>query len=320
MTHVITAKNVNHAFKSAWWWMRVAGLRENSRNGPVLVAPGPVVTEYKRPWERVLWNPKRDANPVFHLMECVWMMAGEDKVDWLSQFNARIETYANDGVVHGAYGHRWRSKWMDQLPEIVNILKKDPYSRQAVLQMWSADSDLLGDWKDRPCNTNAYFDLRGGRLNMTVCCRSNDMLWGAYGANAVHFSFLQEVLAHELRVDLGVYRQMSNNFHVYTDLPMVQDFLENPPQDACDRYQEEAYGMPILQGHETLADLTDDCVHCVGGNRVMITQFMQDVVVRLRDVYLARKNKMPYTEMLKNIPPCDWKLAFVEWDMRRSPV
>ena len=50
---------------------------------------------------------------------------------------------------------------------------------------------------------------------MTVCNRSNDMLWGAYGANAVHMSMLQEYLASRLEIAVGEYTQISDSFHVY---------------------------------------------------------------------------------------------------------
>ena len=50
---------------------------------------------------------------------------------------------------------------------------------------------------------------------MTVCNRSNDMLWGAYGANAVHMSMLQEYMALMIGVEVGVYTQISDSFHVY---------------------------------------------------------------------------------------------------------
>lgn len=318
MTHVILAKNVNHAFKDAWWWLRAAGLRESSRNGNVLVAPGPVVTEYKRPWERVLWSPKRDANPVFHLMEAIWMIAGQNEVDWLSQFSHNIANYAEvNGVMHGAYGYRWRHEFaQDQLKSVIKILKDDPNSRQAVMQMWSAEVDLLSKKKDKPCNTHIYFDCRGGQLNMTVCCRSNDMLWGAYGANAVHMSFLQELIALELKSNVGIYRQMSNNFHVYTDLPMVKDFLENPPHESYDRYQEGAFALPLLLEYETLKDFVDDCEHFVKDGKVMTTEFMK-MAARLRDVYYLRKEKKDYAELLRTVTPCDWKGAFIDWAERR---
>jgi len=64
---------------------------------------------------------------------------------------------------------------------------------------------------------------------MTVFNRSNDIWWGAYGANAVHFSFLQEFVAAALSMHVGVYRQMSNNLHLYTELYDIGNYLSVPP-------------------------------------------------------------------------------------------
>jgi hypothetical protein len=54
-----------------------------------------------------------------------------------------------------------------------------------------------------------------GRLDLTVTCRSNDVVWGAYGANAVHFSVLLEYLAGRIGVRVGKMYQISNNWHLY---------------------------------------------------------------------------------------------------------
>jgi len=319
-SHILRVRNVNGAFYEGWWWLRTAGVREDSRNGPVLVAQGPVLTEYRNPQERVLFNPDRDANPVFHLMECFWMLSGSNNVGWLKQFNARIAEYCEDDVMHGAYGHRWRMHFhFDQLERIIAILKKDPNSRQAVLQMWSPDADLYGDWKDRPCNTNIYFDCRNSALNMTVCCRSNDMLWGAYGANAVHFSFLQEVLAHEIGVRIGEYRQFSNNFHVYTENPQVKKFLATPPYDAHDHYASgRTYPVSILVGKESMQDLTFDCMTLMNGGREFRTYFMTYIGYPLMEAYITRKTRPVALGELDMVIECDWKLAFVEWMQRRE--
>ena len=63
--------------------------------------------------------------------------------------------------------------------------------------MWDAKQDLShrNESKDLPCNTHVYFSIREGFLDMTVCNRSNDLIWGCCGANAVHMSFLQEYVA-----------------------------------------------------------------------------------------------------------------------------
>ena len=105
----IKVRNVGHAFGEGFWHMRLLGpeCRQESRNGPVLVSPGPVLTEYEFPMERVLINPRRDANPVFHLMEAIWMIAGGRDVSFLLPFNEKFGQYAEpDGNVWGAYGYR----------------------------------------------------------------------------------------------------------------------------------------------------------------------------------------------------------------------
>lgn len=241
--HTIEARNVNEALAEALNLFSFFGEKEDSRNGPVLVIDGPVVTEYNCPWERVVFSPTRDANPFFHLMESLWMLAGRNDIEWPVLFNKKFADYSDDGVTdHGAYGYRWR-KWFgyDQLQVIINELKRNPNTRRCVLTMWDAKSNVFKEapgWsdlhiamnggKDVPCNTHVYFDCRNGALNMTVCCRSNDIWWGCYGANAVHFSVLQEFVAHAVGVPMGKYRQFSNNFHLYPSAL--------PPQDAR-RYQ-----------------------------------------------------------------------------------
>ena len=322
MTHCITARNVNVAFTAAWHYLRAAGVEEPSRNGPVLVAPGPVVTEYLHPTERVLFSPRRDANPIFHLMEALWMLAGEADVKWLAQFSSNISNYAEpSGYIHGAYGMRWRH-WFeqceyDQLPVIIELLRSKPDTRQAVLQMWDPGADLEGDWRDRPCNTAVYFDRRGGRLNMTVTCRSNDILWGCYGANAVHFSVLQEFVAAACGAPVGVYRQFSNNWHAYLGNPMVRNFVDLPPIDEHDLYLDgSAKVAPLLNPGERYQHLLEDCEHLVEGYTGMRTWFMRNVAVPLCQAYLARKAGERVN--WRDLPECDWTLAFSNWAERRE--
>lgn len=233
--HVINATNVNDALHTGLHYLLQHGVEETSRNGTVLVAPGPVTTVYTKPWQRVLFSPLRDANPFFHFMESLWMLAGRNDLAFLQQFASKFGAYSDDGkTIRGAYGHRWR-QWFgyDQLRVLVEELRSTPDTRRAVLAMWDAGEfqypdqfqgtedgggDLLATTVDKPCNTHIYFDVRGGVLNMTVCCRSNDVLWGAYGANAVHMSFLQEYIAVMVDVPMGAYRQVSNNYHMYLNV------------------------------------------------------------------------------------------------------
>lgn len=314
MTTVLVARNVNEAFSNGWWKLKVQGIREKSRNGDVIVMPGPVITEYLHPDERVLFSPTRDANHVFHLIESIWMLSGDWAVAPLLQFNKRMVSFAeDDGYQHGAYGHRWRELFgHDQILYAIKELTEQPESRRCVIGMWHPAMDQRAPVKDVPCNTHIYLDVRGGKLNMTVCCRSNDMLWGAYGANAVHFSMLMEVIAAGVGVPLGVYRQFSNNFHVYTSVPGVDEMLANPPDF------ERTYPavIPLLERGEDVVTFLDDCVRFMA-NKNTRCAFFTKVAQPLRHAYLERKAGHPYNYAVDQIAACDWKTGFIEWTQRR---
>jgi len=225
----INVHNVNQGLAEGLRHILHFGVEQPSRNGPVLVAPTPVITTYADPLARVLYSPMRDANPFFHFMESLWMLAGRNDIAFPAYFNKKFTGYSDDGLYqHGAYGFRWRKHFgYDQLTLMAAKLRHNKYDRRVVVSMWDANLDSLYEGVDAPCNTQAYFSINAldGRLDMSVMCRSNDILWGCYGANAVHFSFLLEYMAALIEVEVGVYRQVSNNFHLYTDV-LAKDKIE----------------------------------------------------------------------------------------------
>lgn len=215
----LKARNVNDAYAEAMWLIAVMGVRKESRAGATLSAPFPVTTLYSNPTERMLFDPVRDANPFFHIFEGIWMLAGRNDVAWISQFNSNMVNFSDDGhTFHGTYGFRWREHFgVDQIKFIIKELIRNPETRRAVLAMWDPNADLakIKDGLDVPCNTTIYFTVRNGGLEMTVCCRSNDIVWGCYGANAVHMSMLHEFVAQATGLPVGAYYQISNDWHVY---------------------------------------------------------------------------------------------------------
>lgn len=334
--HVIKVRNVHQALPEAIRQIAMFGEERESRNGPVRVIPGPVTTMYTHPTERVLFWPERDANPFFHFFESLWMLNGCNDVAYLEQFVRRMREFSDDGVTfHGAYGFRWREFFgFDQLDVIIKTLKANPDDRRCVLQMWDPNADLGGKGKDLPCNTQAYFAVAtDDRLDMTVCNRSNDIIWGAYGANAVHFSFLQEYVASAVGVPVGRYWQVSNNWHAYLKT------LE-PLQHLAER---------TTDGISTPSGFLVDCpysLHHVATTPIMsldravwdrdLTMFLAGrPVIGYRDPFFRRvanplwaawcafkENKAPgrYEAALEVLEQCrapDWKLACADWVNRR---
>jgi len=224
----ISATNVTDGYYEGLKLLNRVGQHENSRNGEVLAAPGPVLTEFVNPEYRVLNSALRDANPFFHVMEAIWMLAGRNDSAFVSRFVQRMNTFVDgdSGVLNGAYGHRWRKFFnFDQILEASTMLREYPESRRVVISMWSAD-DLNFRSKDIPCNTHIYFRVVNNMLDMTVCNRSNDIYWGLFGANAVHLSILHEVMAESTGYRMGIWFQFSNNFHLYpANLPHSLEVL-----------------------------------------------------------------------------------------------
>lgn len=250
--YVINALNPDHALSSLLNILESEGISSSSRNGTVLRAAAPVMTVWEPHVSRVSFWPTRNANPFFHLMEAMWMLAGRNDLGFVSHYAATMKQFSDDGGVTqpGAYGHRWRRHFgYDQLRNVVNDLRDDPFSRRVVLTMWDANKDLPANKmsKDVPCNTHIYFDFVSGQLNMTVCCRSNDAVWGAYGSNVVHFSLLHEFVCGAAGLVRGRLYQMSNNMHVYSDRDDVMRLRVALP-DASGR---ESFHSALLAPGET---------------------------------------------------------------------
>lgn len=322
----LTVRNVNDAFSEIFWKFKVLDLKpEQTRNGPALVYPEPVITTYLKPMERVLFHAGRDANPIFHLMESIWMLAGRRDVEFLQHFNSKIGQYSDDGrSFNAAYGHRWRHYFgHDQLSEVIEILRKDPSTRQAVIQMWDSD-DLTKTTKDKACNTQLVFDTRGGVLNMAVFNRSNDLWWGAYGANVVHFSILQEVVAASLGMPMGVYRQISNNLHLYTELYPAGKYLVTPPE--AEEYNlytaDKVKSIPVLLSGDYksfLLECDKFCSDPFNSKANYIHPFFSKIAHPMAMVSRVRKNKEGVGRTFADaIRASDWREAVHAWINRRE--
>ena len=327
----IFGRNVNDVyFEAMHRFAHPANTRSYpSRNGPMLELPGVVVSKYYKPKERVLFDAARDCNPFLHFFESLWMLAGRNDLPFMTRLAKNFADFSDDGeTLHGAYGHRWRQHFdIDQLDDAVAILDKDPMSRQVVTQMWDPVTDLGRKGKDVPCNTSVMWKLRDGILDMTVTNRSNDAIWGCYGANAVHFSFLHEYIAGRLGVKVGTYYQVSNSLHIYPEFPVTQRVMANLPEHkACPYTTGEVVPFSLFWGGATAEDFEHDLdLFMVAVDEDLIgfmysTAFFTEVVWPMWEVFKAHKRRDPSNAktLTARISAPDWQKAVREWLARRA--
>lgn len=310
----ITARNIPQAYTEGLWKFRIMARKEDTRNGEAMVLPAPVFLTIQFPEERLLNCPVRRANPFFHCMEFVWMMAGSNDAKWISQFNKRMMDYADDNVLRGAYGWRWANP-SPQIHDTISLLQGDAGTRQAVLAMWDPVYDgHRAATSDRPCNTHIYFRVDDmDCLNMTVCNRSNDFIWGMLGANAVHMTMLQELIASAAGFKLGMYHVFSNNCHIYTSIPRYEDIIKTTLD--VDMYK----GKNVVEGHMPLLSLNshvefmEDCVRFLDGESEFQCPWIQHVAWPIKKAYLDRANRYEY---INEIVASDWHRACFDWASR----
>lgn len=158
----------------------------------------------------------------FAIAELMAYVAGWEDVRWLAHFNKNIAQFSDNGIVFsGAYGPRMQ----EQIARVLFMLREDPHSRQAVVQIFTKNDLIPCDGKvskDIPCNTMFQLQVVGGLLNMTIYQRSCDLVWGLpYD----HFSFtcLLYLLAKELELEPGVVVRHIANAHVYSPRAVYAD-------------------------------------------------------------------------------------------------
>jgi thymidylate synthase len=170
--------------------------------------------------------------------EQIWFVSGARKpADFLRDFTKIWDSFTNPAdVVTVAYGYRWRKHFgRDQLGKLVELLKKDPTSRHAVIVTWDPASDGLGGTKraNVPCPYSFTVNIIGGRLHLHNMVRSNDMVLG-FPADVAGFALLQTMLAQKLGVGVGIYSHSISNAHVYDNqYAAVQEMLNRTNDHAA---------------------------------------------------------------------------------------
>lgn len=146
------------------------------------------------------------------LAEFLWYMTKNPSIEIITPFLKHWANYSDDGkVVNSNYGFCAGN----QVSNIIEKLKKDPSSRQGVINLYNQDfSDYYG--KDTVCTPYYQLLIRDNRLNMIVNARSRDIIRGEC-IDQFTFTLLQEIIANELGYDVGYYQVNIGSLHIYEE-------------------------------------------------------------------------------------------------------
>ncbi len=177
----------------------------------------------------ILLNPGRGLGYKFLCAEAFWILTGDDRVATIAPYSKAVSQYSDDGVVFaGAYGPKVR----EQLPYVLDILEKDPYTRQAVMTIWRESPKPS---KDIPCTVSVQWIVRDGVLFCIDTMRSSDT-WMGWPYDVFNFSMLSAYIYLHLKhncgfkmYNLGSLILTAGSQHLYEENLIMAEFCFNSP-------------------------------------------------------------------------------------------
>ena len=126
-------------------------------------------------------------------------------------------------IDRGNWVYTYHSRYANQYGFILDELRRNPYSRRAVMDIRTPD-DMGSD--DPACWQHAQYFIREGKLHCKILFRSNDACKAAY-MNAFALIMLQKRIADALGVQMGTYTHRANSFHCYErDFDLLDGYIE----------------------------------------------------------------------------------------------
>ena len=170
------------------------------------------------PRARRITNETRNWKEDYAEAEWQWYLSGDRNIKKLGDIYGKVpEIWKRmadaKGDVNSNYCYQWERN--DQIGEVINILKNYRETRQATISIYDG-KEIDKYTYDTPCTYAIQFTIVNNRLNMCVTMRSND-LWYGFCNDQYQFSKLQEMIAKEIKMDIGTYYHFAHNLHIYND-------------------------------------------------------------------------------------------------------
>jgi len=271
MVHNITVPDINKAVYQLSQLVITDGVKRLKKQGmgkEANIYDTHVLLEIARPKRRIILLDHRNNNPFATLYETLWVLSGSRLLKGLKFFLPRAVDYADDydkSYWRAGYGPRLRYYYglndgshsrfqkaveqgrspldmstmqaanfrpIDQIGYVLSKLKTNLTTNRAVMSLWDpAKECATGHSKDYPCSNYVHFLIRDEKLDCSLVMRSNDLYWGFSHINVYEFTYIQEIIAKALGVEVGSYYHYCPSLHVYEDMyPKVEKLAENMPK------------------------------------------------------------------------------------------
>jgi len=177
--------------------------------------------------------------------ELLWFLKGDTNINYLEENNVRIwnEWADEHGDLGPVYGHQWRNwdnKNIDQISDLIQTLKIDPYSRRMIVSAWNpavlpdtnlsfAENVANGKVALPPCHAFFQFYVSDNRLSCQLYQRSADVFLGV-PFNIASYALLVLIIAQVSDLEPGEFIHTFGDAHIYNNhLEQIELQLSRTP-------------------------------------------------------------------------------------------
>ncbi len=156
------------------------------------------------------------------LHELIWFLSGNTNIKYLKDNGVKIwDEWADaDGNLGPVYGSQWRSwptpndKKIDQITNIINIIKTNPDSRRIIVSAWNVAE--IENMALPPCHAFFQFYVADGKLSCQLYQRSADIFLGV-PFNIASYALLTMMVAQVCNLDVGDFIHTLGDAHLYNN-------------------------------------------------------------------------------------------------------
>ena len=164
--------------------------------------------------------------------ELLWFLKGDTNIKYLQDNGVKIwdgwaDKNGDLGPVYGSQWRNWNNDNIDQISNLMEMIKKNPKSRRMIVSAWNPsvlpDTSISFDENIKngkaalpPCHAFFQFYVANGKLSCQLYQRSADIFLGV-PFNIASYSLFTHMVAHVCKLKVGDFIHTFGDAHIYTN-------------------------------------------------------------------------------------------------------
>ena len=164
--------------------------------------------------------------------ELLWFINGETNIKYLKDNGVKIwdawaDESGNLGPVYGSQWRNWNNEKIDQISQLIDLIKNNPDSRRMLVSAWNpsvlpdtkksfSENVMNGKAALPPCHAFFQFYVSNNKLSCQLYQRSADIFLGV-PFNIASYALFTHMIAHVCNLDLGDFVHTFGDAHIYSN-------------------------------------------------------------------------------------------------------